>query len=364
MKDSKLGYRETLTLLIIMISCKIFLSYPRNMAVMGDSAAWLIILLSGGGSLAGFFFIRQLLGKYPDDNIFNISRKIGGKFLGSALNLLIFLYFLTISTMLIREFAESFILSILPRTPISVITICFLILLIYSVLLGIETLSRLAWFFGPYLLIGLIVILAFSKPTDIQLLLPLLGSGPLPVLKNSIINLSGFSEIMLLAVVAPLVRDRKKIGEIGILSLTISTLILSGLTAIVLLTFNYVGMTDLVFPVFQLTRLISIGKFIQRVESIFVFLWFLTAVIGMSGLFYGTVVSFSEAFEIRDHRPLIFPVAVLVFTLSMIPQSLPDTVFWNFYIISRFYLVSWIGIPTFLWILSLFVKKQPEASNE
>jgi spore germination protein KB len=364
MKDSKLGYRETLTLLITMISCKIFLSFPRNMAVMGDSAAWLIVLLSGAFSVAGFIFIRQLLRKFPNDNIFNIARKTGGKFLGLGLNLLIFLYFLTIASMLIREFAESFILAILPRTPISVITICFLILLIYSALLGIETLSRLAWFFGPYLLIGLIVILAFSKPTDIQLLLPLLGPGPLPVLKNSLINLSGFSEILLLAVIAPLVRERKKIGEIGILSLVISTLILSGLTLIVLLTFNYAGMTDLIFPVFQLTRLISIGEFVQRVESVFVFLWFLTAVIGMSGLFYGTVVSFSEAFEIRDHRPLIFPLAVLVFTLSMIPRSMPETVFWNFFIVSRFYPAIWLGIPLLLWILSLFVKKQPEAANE
>jgi spore germination protein KB len=363
MKDSKLGYRETLTLLIIIISCKIFLSFPRNMAVMGDSAAWLIILLSGGFSMAAFLIIRLLLRKYPDDNIFNIARKTVGKYLGLGLNLLIFLYFLTISSLLIREFAESFILAILPRTPISVIAICFLLLSIYGVLLGVETLSRLAWFFGPYLLIGLIIILAFSKPADIQLLLPLLGPGPLPVLKNSIVNLSSFSEILLLTVIAPLVRDRKKIGEIGILSLAISTLILSGLTVIVLLTFNYTGMTDLSFPVFQLTRLISIGEFIQRVESAFVFLWFLTAVIGMSGLFYGTVVSFSEAFEIRDHRPLIFPLAVLVFTLSMIPQSMPETVFGNFFTLSRFYPLVWIGIPLFLWILSLFIKKAPGGSQ-
>jgi spore germination protein KB len=84
----------------------------------------------------------------------------------------------------------------------------------------------------------------------------------------------------------------------------------------------------------------------------------------MSGLFYGTVVSFSEAFEIRDHRPLIFPLAVLMFTLSMIPRSMPETVFWNFFIVSRFYPAIWLGIPLLLWILSLFVKKQPEAANE
>lgn len=364
MKDNKLGFRETLTLLIIMISCKVFLSFPRNMAVLGTSAAWLIVLLSGLYSIVGFIFIRQLLRKYPAENIFEISRKTAGKFLGAGLSFLIFLYFLVVSSLIIREFSESFILAILPRTPISVITIFFLILSIYSVLLGIETISRLAWFFGPYLLIGLVVIIAFSNPTDVQLLLPILGPGFLPLLKNSVIYISSFSEILLLAVIAPLIRERERIGEIGILSLSISNLILSGLTAIIILTFNYAGASRLIFPVFQLTRLIMLGEFIQRVESVFVFLWFLSAVIGMSGLFYGTVVSFSETFQIRDHRPLIFPLAILIFTLSMIPQSMSETVIWDSFKISRFYPLIWIGIPLFLWILSLFRKKKPEVIHE
>jgi spore germination protein KB len=347
-----------------MISCKIFLSFSRNMAVMGDSAAWLIVLLSGAFSLAGFSVIRKLLRKYPDDNIFNISRKTGGILIGAGLNLFVFLYFLTISSMSLRVFAESFILAILPRTPIGVIAAFFMILLIYSALLGIETLTRVAWFFGPYLLIGLVVIVAFSNPTDIQLLLPILGPGPLPLLKNSLISVSNFSEILLLPVIAPLIRKKEQLGKIGVLGLALSALILSGLTVIVLQTFNYAGMKNLVFPVFQLTRLISLGEFFQRVESVFVFLWFLTAVIGMSGLFYGTVVSFSETFEIRDHRPLIFPLAILEFTLSMLPQSMPKAVLWNSFIFSRYYSAIWIGIPFLLWILSLFAKKKPEDAHE
>jgi spore germination protein KB len=363
MKANKIGYRETLTLLVIMITCKIFLSFPRNMAVLGDSTAWLIVLLSGLYSLVGFIFIRRLLVKYPADNIFEISRRTAGRFVGSGLNFLIFLYFLTSSSLLTREFAESFILAILPRTPISVITIIFLVLMIYSVLLGIETLSRLAWFFGPYLLIGLMTIIAFSKQADVQMLLPILGQGPLALIKNSILQMSSYSEILLLAVIAPLLGDRKQLGKIGFFSLIISNLILTGLTAIVILTFNYTETKGLAFPVFQLTRLISIGEFVQRVESFFVFLWFLTATIGMSGLFYGTVVGFSESFQIRDHRPLVFPLAILVFTLSIIPQSMSEAVHLSFFTGARYYTAVWAGIPLILWALSLF-RKKTEVTNE
>lgn len=358
---NKLGHRETLTLLTIVISGKVFLSLPRNLILLGDSAGWLIILLSGIFSLLIFQLFYALIRKYPEDNIFEIARRLTGKYLGAGLGLLIFMFFLVDSAILIRQFAESFILSILPRTPISVITIIFLLLLMYATLLGIETISRVAWFFGPYLLLALITIVILAKPKDLQQLLPILGSGPLPVFKQAVLHISSFSEIILLGVLAPLIRKKDKIYGVGFWGLLISSAILAGITTNIIITFNYVSASHLAFPVFQLTRIVTLGKFIQRTESVFVFLWFLTAGIQIGGLFYGTVVSFSESFRIKEYRPLVFPLATLVFTISMIPRSMTEA---NRFDINGYYSLVTFGIPLLLWLLSLILKKKRGAAHE
>ncbi|HEY8463191.1 MAG TPA: endospore germination permease [Bacillota bacterium] len=356
--NHQIGHREILTLLIIMMSGKVFLSFPRDMALLADSAGWLLVLLSGLFSLAGFTIIYALICRFPEDNLLQITRKIAGNAVGTILGLVFFFYFLTNTFLLVRQFAESFILMILPRTPISVITLFFMALLIYGTFLGIETISRVAWFFGPYLLLAMVIIIFSAAPTHLEMLLPLFGKGIGPVLKSAVIHIASFSEILFIPLIAPLIRKKDRIFKIGIWSISIATLILAGMTAVIIITFNYNSASHLSFPVFQLARLIHIGEFIHRVESVFVFLWFLTAGIEMSALFYGTVISFTETFRINNYRPLVFPLATLVFTLSLLPQSMSETVHWDDFKISKYYSAIWIGIPFLLWLIALTLNKK------
>lgn len=355
--EEKIGYHEALTLLVIILSAKIFLSFPRNMVLLGDAAGWIIVLLSGIYSLVGYFFLASLLKNYPGKNLIQISGQVCGGIIAKIIGLILFFFFLMITSMYLRQLAESFILAILPRTPISVITLSFLILLIYAVILGIETLSRVAWLLGPYLLAALIVILLFSLPqATFDFLVPILGPGPLPLFKYSLIHLSVFAEIILFGIIAPLIRDQGRINRIGLYSLLGATIINTGVTLLAISVFNYASVQKLIFPVFQLTRLITYGEFIQRVEAVFVFLWFFWAGIQLSGLLYGTVVSFAETFRITNYRPLTIPIAVLVFSISLIPGSMTEAVEWNDYatspsFITIFYSAASFGIPLLLWLI-------------
>jgi len=358
MTEEKIGYHEALALLVILISAKIFLSMPRNMALIGKSAGWLIVLLSGILSLFGFYFINVLLKKFPGKNIIQIGTDLTGKWFGPVLGFLVFLFFLVSAALLLRQFAESFIIAILPRTPISVIITFFLILLIYCVILGIETLSRVAWFFGPYLLIALIVTITFSLNFNLEFLLPILGPGPLPLLKHSLDNTGLFSGILFLGLIAPLIRKKEKVSRVGFYSLSIAVIINTLVTAAVILTFNYASAGKLAFPIFQLSRLISISEFIQRVEAVFVFLWFFAAAIELSCLFYGTVASFSLIFKLKNYRPLVFPMAALIFTLSLIPASMTEAVRLDGFVFNPFYALVAFGLPLGLWFVSLFIKKK------
>ena len=367
--EEKIGYHEALALLVITISAKIYLSFPRNMALLGDAAGWIIVLLSGIYSLVGYYFLSSLLRKYPGKNIIQISHQLGGCIIGKVIGVGFFLFFLAITSLYLRQFAESFILAILPRTPISVLTIFFLALLVYTTLLGIETLSRVAWLLGPYLLAALIIILFFSLPqSSLNYLTPALGPGPVPLIKYSLANLPIFAEILLLGIFAPLVQDRNKINRIGVFSLLGAITINVGITILTITVFNFAAAQKMIFPVFQLTRLIAYGEFIQRVEAVFVFLWFFWAGIQLGGLFYGTVTSFAQIFRIKNYRPLTLPLAVLTFSLSLIPTSMTEAVELNGYVygpslFGTYYTAAAFGLPFILWLIAVFKKNTGDANE-
>lgn len=355
-KEEKIGYREATILLVIMMTGKIFLSFPRNMALHGDAAGWIIVLLAGILALVSFYFINAIIKAFPDDNLLQICNKVTGKIMGLILGIIVFLFFLVITALYLRQFAESFILAVLPRTPISIITSVFLLLLIYGTMLGIETVSRVAWFYGPYLMATLLIILAFSLPkASFQQLTPVLGPGPMDILGQSLIRAPIFSEIILLAVIAPIIRQKGKVFKIGFISLISAIAINTFITALLVMIFNYAAAQRLIFPVLQISRLISFGEFLQRVEAVFVFLWFFWAGIQLSGLFYGTVVSFAQTFRIKDYRPLIFALAVLTFTLSLIPSSMTQAVEISELTLTKpigaMAMAVTFGLPVLLWVI-------------
>ena len=355
----KIGHREALTLIIVLLSAKVFLSFPRDLALLGGSAGWLIVLLAGVLSLIGYYFLISVLQKYPSQNIIQIARQVTGKVPGTILGIIIFVFFLLLTSMMLRKFAESFILEILPRTPISVIMIFFLILLSYAAMLGVETLTRVAWFFGPYLLVALLTILFFSLPQGAwENLTPVLGAGPLPIFKNAVKHNSIFSEILLLGLIAPLIRKQDKVFQVGLYSIIISIFIQMVVAITVVFVFNYAAASRIIFPIFQLARLITYGEFIQRVEAVFVFLWFFTAGIHMGGLFYGSVASCAETFQIQEYRPRIVPMAVIIVAVGIIPNSMTDTVVLNDFMLSFFYWITALGVPFLLWLVMVLLKRR------
>ncbi|TCL65304.1 spore germination protein (amino acid permease) [Hydrogenispora ethanolica] len=358
-REEKIGHREALTLIVILLTAKIFLSFPRNLALLSDAAGWITVLLAGICSLIGWFFLNAVLAKYPELNLVEIAQKVTGGWIGKIIGLLITVFFMFLTALYLRQFAESFILAILPHTPISVISLAFLFLLVYANLLGIEILSRVAWLFGPYLVAALILIIGFALPqAKLDYITPALGPGVLKVIRFSFFEISSFAEILLLGIIAPLIRKREKRFRVGVYGLILATLINTALAAITVMVFNYVATQGLIFPALQLSRLISFGEFFQRVEALFVFLWFFWAGIQLGGLFYGSVTSFAQTFKIEDYRPLIFPVAVLVFAVSMIPSSMTQAVQWS----GSTSELAWLGysysgvafgIPLLLWCWTL-----------
>ena len=138
-----LGHYETSVMLIIVMASRIFLGLPRLMAIIGGTASWLVITIAAAGGLLGYLVIDALLARFPGLDLIQIARRLIGGF-APLLGLVFFLFFLAVTALVTRQFAETFVVGILPRTPIGVIGGLLLVLLVFASYLGLETISRLA----------------------------------------------------------------------------------------------------------------------------------------------------------------------------------------------------------------------------
>ncbi|MBX6395450.1 MAG: GerAB/ArcD/ProY family transporter [Alicyclobacillaceae bacterium] len=104
------------------------------------------------------------------------------------------------------------------------------------------------------------------------------------------------------------------------------------------------------FPFYQMARLVYLGRFVQRLETVFGFLWVMTAAIYMAAGLWGATQSLAQAWDLPVYRPLVFPVAVLVFGIASLPADYPQTTS-----LTNVYLRSWgwvmlLGMPAALWL--------------
>ena len=83
----------------------------------------------------------------------------------------------------------------------------------------------------------------------------------------------------------------------------------------------------------------------------------------MGGLFYGSVVSFAATFNIKEYRPLIIPIAAVVFAISILPASMTDTIVLNDFALTNFYWIIAFGIPLLLWLVAIIFKKGESAKS-
>lgn len=360
--QGKLGHRETAVMLAITISARIFLWLPNLLAALGGPAGWLVATVAFGGALLGYFFLDRLLSRFPGLDLIDIGREVLGGF-NVFFGLLFFLFFLAVLSATARQFAETFIVGILPRTPIGVISGLLLVLLVFAAYMGLETISRLAMLYAPYLLLFLVLIFLLVLPNANPLYLtPVFGFGLRRIFLRGLPRSSIFAEIVLLGFFAPALREEKHRRRVGVWALGVSYLLFLVSTVIFTAVFDLPGAAESFFPVYQLARLISLAEFFQRAEAVFIFLWFFTAVIELAAIFYATAYILCRTFFLPSHRPLLFPLAVIVYSMSFIPDSFARALRLDVDLLRVYGWVPAFLFPALLWAGAVLRGKKGGAS--
>ncbi|MGI5876730.1 MAG: GerAB/ArcD/ProY family transporter [Dethiobacteria bacterium] len=71
------------------------------------------------------------------------------------------------------------------------------------------------------------------------------------------------------------------------------------------------------FPVFKMIRAIRISDFFERIEYFPIFAWGLGLFINLAVSLYSSAKGFSQLFNLKNHRPLLLPLSVIIGTFAL-----------------------------------------------
>ena len=296
------------------------------------------------GSLNGFFtayILYQLHKIFPNETIFEYSKHIIGKFPSKVLTCLYVFFFLYMSGFLLREYADFIIITLLPDTPRVVIMGSLVLVSSFAISGGLAVLGRASSLFIPVFIIPIpIIMFILFQDFDTTQIFPILENGLKPPLLGAAVPQAWFSEVFIISVLLPFLRDRKQ----GMKWITISLIaIMLSLICVYLITlFLFGDLTSFyTYPVFKAIRYISFMDFFEHLEAAIIPGWMLGAYIKLTVFFYILVLGAAQCLNLSSYKSLILPFGFLVtlfglwefynlqaqteFTRTVFPYLLPIT---------------------------------------
>ncbi len=324
-RTGRVGVGELTALLTIYTATDVFLSYPSRVAKESAESGWMIPLVSGVIVLAVFLIINACMKRFPDENILDVARQELTVFVSVPLGIIFMLLFFSQTALVMREFTETVITTVLPRTPSTVVALLFMAVVYYFAYKGIEGLSRLAMLLSAILGIGLLSLLIMPLTWfDVHLLQPFWGRGMLTTIFYGGTNTSMFLNVLLLSLLYPTVRNQRQFVRVGVISIGLTAVLMSLVLIVFIGVFPAAPTGQVPFPMYQLARLIYIGRFVQRLESVFVFLWTAAAVLKMGLGLWMTAYLYASTFKMPLYRPLLPAIALALYVVSFLPPDFPS----------------------------------------
>lgn len=365
LRTGRVGVAELTALLTIYTATDVFLSYPARVAAETATSAWMIPLVSGAVVLAAFLIMHACMRRFPDHDILQLADRFLTPYVALPLTLL-FVAFLFLQTALtMREFTETVVTTVLPATPAVLIALLLLLVSLYYAHKGLEGLTRVAVLLSVVFAVGLAALLLLPMTWfDARLLLPFVGRGIAPTLYYGVLNSSMFLNVLMLAVTYKSVRNQQHFLRAGTVSIVVTAVLMSLVVVVYLGTFGSAPTGRTPFPLYQLARLIYVGRFVQRMEAVFVFLWVAAAVVKMGCGLWFTAYLYAAAFRMPVYRPLLYAIALSLFIISFLPPDLMTVQALSSQYVERYGWIVTVAIPVSIVATAYIIDRVKQASSQ
>ena len=332
--STKMGSIEAIFLVLSVMINHIILNLPKDILTTTGSASLINLLYISLIVLVVIYLIGKLLKRFPGLDILDISEFLGGKKLKYIIGIIFIFYFLSTASIFLRSFAESLKLMYFQRTPLFFLFLLFIIAIVITNKFGTNSLIRANTIIMPVVLFSIIFIFfANIDNFSIQRMFPILGKGLSPTFFSGMSNLFAFGGIAYLYFIPPGLNNVKDYNKIAFTSIILSIIWLFFSVATLLFMFPSVANTSDILPLYFASRFIDFGRFLQRLDAVFLLIWIISIISYLSIVMSFTVNVFKKITEFKYVYIIIYIFASLLLILSLIPRNSSQVLFLesNFY---------------------------------
>lgn len=346
-RAAKIGSKELVALLTLFVVTNVFLTYPQYISHSGLEASWMEPLISGVVTIILFVIVDGVLARhFYGINIDEIAKRSFGRVVGVLCALVFTLYFLALTASLMRQFTENVVTTVLPTTPMLLVVTLFILAAWYVAFTGLEGIARVSLFMLPVVLIGVIGVCVLTvnwwQP---YLLAPVWGSGPDRVLLGGLQYSSIFANVLLLCIIYPHAEKPHHLRWVGVSSICLATVVFVLFLVAYHMVFTVADANSSTFPLYQMARMVYLGRFFQRIESALVLVWVASAVLKMALCLWAAGYVLAASFRWPTERPILPALALISFSISLYPENVMSVIE-----LDRRYIQSWgwlvdFGLP-------------------
>lgn len=331
--------------------------------------AWIAVLLGMVGGLCLFSIYGYLGKEHPGKHLFDVIESIVGKMAGKVIGILYISYFIYIAARVLRDFGELLITTVLEDTPLIVILMMMMMIIIYAVVMGLEVLARTGEIFAPYMFLGIFLFIIFvfvGNLPDTRNLQPVLEQGWKPVLATTFPNVVSFpfGETVVFWSFMSYIKNKNNILPIGLLSILISGLFLSGITALNISVLGVYITQSSLFPFFETIERVNVGDVFQRLDPIAI------AILIVGGFFKISIHVIASVIGVRflhkklnwKYLPLTI-AAIVVFLSIVIADNFVEHLRIGFELVKYTHVPPQFFFPLLLLIIYLIKKKIKKRKN-
>ena len=317
--------KEFLYLVASYIISVAVLSIPRTLArVTNFFDGWICLVITG---MFCIFFVgvsTKVASRFPGQTFFKYASTICSKPVALIVTMYATIYFITITAYEVRFVAIITKQYLLNRTPAEIISLVFLLVIVYAVSGSRIGLIRLNLLFFPITIFVAIFVLVMNIPNfEIKNLSPFFTTsweGYWKGSKESFFSLSG-SEILLFYVAYA--KKPEKVGKYAMIGLGIPIILYLMIYTTAIGVFNSQTAGKLVYPTIELAKEAEVpGSFFGRIESLFFTIWIMAIFNTASLALDVALISLSSIFQKTKKITFIIFLTPIIYFIAMFPVNL------------------------------------------
>jgi len=313
---------------------------------------WVSVLIADFVALGLVWVYALALGR--GQSVIESATEMLGLWIGKALGWVVASFLLIAGTLTLSNLA-TFWGRLFPHTPTLLFVFTLLLLSLWLVHSGIESIARLTQLMLPLLVfIGLSVSLLIMKDRDWGELAPVLAHGIWPVWQGAWVLITMFAEALAMLMIVPYVRQPERLPQEGMIVVGILLVMFMGPALGPITVFGEGLAQALTYPTFAEIQYINFTGVLERIDLLGVLLWTAGTLLRTSILLFAAVEAVGRL--LQTGRTAIYAVPLTValagFT-TLLTSSREDTIGFMALGYTLIAVGVGIGIPVLLCVVRL-----------